>query len=110
MHFSEAVHLVPEDERDFEGIAVTAIKFFAGDLDAVLSAYYRMQALADIVTQGIPGWAEEKNAEGAIKTHPALFEAAGRAPLNWAGREIRFRRASFVRIAFQEAKNLSLSA
>ena len=104
MSLAEAVHSVPDIERDFEGIAITAIKFFSGDPDAVLSAYYRMQALADIVSQGVPGWAGEKSADGGIKTHPALFEAAGRARLNWAGNELRFRRTSFLRIAFQEAK------
>jgi hypothetical protein len=107
MHFAEVVHSVPEVERDLEGIAITAIRFFSGDPDAVLSAYFRMQALAEIVTQGVPGWADEKEADGAIKTHPALFEAAGRAPLNWAGNELRFRRTSFLRIAFQEAKTIS---
>jgi hypothetical protein len=107
MHFAEEVHSVPEVERDFEGITIAAIKFFSGDPDAVLSAYYRMQALADLVTQGVPGWAGEMNADGAIKTHPALFEAAGRAPLDWSGNELRFRRAPFLRVAFQEAKILS---
>lgn len=77
MHFAEAVHSVPKVERDFEGIAITAIKFFSGDPDAALSAFYRMQALADIVTQGVPGWAAKKNADGAIKTHPALFGQPG---------------------------------
>lgn len=107
MRFAEEVQSLPEAERDFEGIAITVVKFFAGDPDAVLSAYPRMKALAVLVTEGVPGWASDVGSDGGVKTHPSLFEAAGRAPLHWSGNELRFRRASFLRIAFREAKTSS---
>jgi hypothetical protein len=104
MQFATEVQALPKDDRDFEGSVITAIRFFSGDPDAVFSSHYRRVALAVLVVDGVPGWASDMNADGAIKTHPALFEAAARAPLVWSGNEIRFRRPSFLRIAFQEAK------
>lgn len=107
MSFASKVQALPKRERDFEGRAIAAIQFFSGDSNAVLSAYFRMEALASLVSQGVPGWASETDADGAVKTHRALFEAAGRAPLVWSDGEIRFRRSSFLRVAFQEAKSTS---
>ena len=106
MQFAARVQSLPKRERDFEGIAIAAIQFFSGDPDAVLSAYFRMEALAFVVSQGVPGWAKELSG-GASLTHPALFEAAGRARLCWTEGEVRFRRPSFLRIAFQEAKAMT---
>lgn len=106
--FAEEVHSLPEVERDFEGKVIAAIRVFSGDShDTMLSAQYRMEALAALVKEGVPGWASELGSDGAINLHPALLEAAARAPLHWSGDEVRFSRTSFLRIAFQEAKTVS---
>ena len=66
-----------------------------------------MEALAVLVKEGVPGWASEVRSDGAVMLHPAVLEAAGRAPLHWSGDEVRFSRKSFLRVAFQEAKTNS---
>lgn len=106
--FAEEFQSLPKAERDFEGKAIAAIRVLSGDSDnAMLSAVFRMEALAVLVKEGVPGWASEVDSDGAVKLHPALLEAAGRAPLQWSGDEVRFSRTSFLRIAFQEAKTVS---
>lgn len=106
--FAEKVHSLPEVDRDFEGKVIAAIRVFSGDSDdTMLSAQFRMEALAVLVKEGMPGWASKVGSDGAVKLHPALLEAAGRAPLHWSGDEVRFSRTSFLRVAFQEAKTNS---
>lgn len=105
--FAEEFQSLPKVERDFEGQVIAAIRVFGANADTALSAHFRMLALADLVKDGLPGWANIANAEGAVMLHRAFLEAAGRAPLRWYGNEIRFSRSSFLRIAFQEAKGVS---
>lgn len=107
MQFSKEVYKLEPDDRTFEGITVTAVSFFDGDPDYVMSAYFRMRALAEIVSSGrLPGWTKTPQSDGSIMTHPALFDAAGQAPLQSKGDNFVFNRAIFLKRAFQLAKLL----
>jgi hypothetical protein len=105
--FVEEFQSLPKVERDFEGKVIAAIRVFSADPDTGRSALFRMEALAVLVEEGLPGWTSEVRSDGAVMLHPAVLEAAGRAPLHWSGDEVRFSRKSFLRVAFQEAKTNS---
>lgn len=107
MQFSKEVHRLEPGDQTFEGITVTAVRFFDGDPDHVMSAYFRMRALAEIVSSGrLPGWTGIPQPDGSVMTHPALFDAAGQAPLQSKGDNFVFNRAIFLKRSFQLAKLL----
>ena len=80
------------------GVGPAATRFLqreaAGKAMALLC---RMQALADLLHQGIPGWANPNSGAGvSAYSNTALFTAAAEHPLTWAGNTYAFERESFL--------------
>ncbi len=107
--YSEAVEANPRDPgEDIDTlIFIEGVKRFAGEPDKSIGAYFRMVAFAQLITEGkLPGWTRPADEEGAFMLHPALFDAAGSAPLYQNGKDFSFRRRPFLRLAFQLAKEM----
>lgn len=105
--FAEEAGLLGPENRDFTGHAITAIRLFGANQDKSLSIMFRMQALAQLVEEGIPGWTKPEQPNGAIMTHGALYAAAGVQPLIEKDGDVAFDRKKFLRKVFQLAKNLA---
>jgi hypothetical protein len=104
MEFANEVHRLKPKDRDFEGRAITAIRFFENS-DRAMSAMFRMEALARIISKGrLEGWTKSADEEGMSLTNPILFEAAGQAPLRIRGNRFEFSRATLLKKVFQIAK------
>jgi len=103
MQFAEEVHRLKPEDLDFEGRTITAIKLFGGS-DRAMSACFRMEALAKIISEGrLPGWTKPGES-GSTMTHTALFEAAGQVPLRLVNERFEFSRSALLKKAFQLAK------
>jgi hypothetical protein len=104
MEFANEVYRLKPKDRDFEGRAITAIRFFENS-DRAMSAMFRMEALARIISQGrLEGWTKPGDKKGMSLTRPVLFDAAGQVPLRIIGNRFEFSRATLLRKAFQLAK------
>jgi|GEM_PF-1160437 hypothetical protein len=104
MEFANEVHRLKPKDRDFEGRAITAIRFFENS-DRAMSAMFRMEALARIISQGrLEGWTKPGDKKGMSLTRAVLFDAAGQVPLRIIGNRFEFSRATLLRKAFQMAK------
>lgn len=105
MEFAARVHRLKPRDRLFEVQVITAIKLFNGDSDKVMSATFRMEALARIVSEGrLEGWTKPGDKKGISLTNPVLFDAAGQVPVRIVGNRFEFNRATFLRKVFQLAK------
>jgi hypothetical protein len=105
MEFADEVHRLKPEHQDFEGRAFTALRFFKGDSDRVMSGMFRMEALARVASQGrLEGWTKPGGEKGVILTNTALFEAAGQVPLRIIENRFEFSRATLLKKAFQIAK------
>lgn len=105
MGFADEVQRLKLKDRDFEGRAITAIRFFDGDSDRVISAIFRMEAFARIISQGrLEGWTKSADKKGMSLTNTVLFEAAGRVPLRIRENRFEFSRATLLKKVFQIAK------
>jgi hypothetical protein len=67
------------------------------DPDRALSLVYRSKALARLLEQGVPGWDRPVKPGGQI--HPAILDAAGRAPIAYDDGQVGFKRAEFLELA-----------
>ncbi len=106
MEFATRVHRLKPKDRDFEGRVITAIKLFKGDSDKVMSAMFRMEALARIISQDrLEGWVKPADKKGMSLTNPVLFEAAGQVPLRIIKNKFEFSRTTLLRKVFQIAKH-----
>lgn len=104
MEYTEEVHKLKPKDRDFEGRAITAIRFFENS-DRAMSAVFRMEALARIISQGcLEGWTKPADEKGMSLTNPVLFEAAGEVPLRIIENRFEFSRATLLKKVFQLAK------
>ncbi len=104
MEFANEVHRLKPKDRDFEGRAITAIRFFENS-DRAMSAMFRMGALARIISQGrLEGWTKPGDKKGMSLTNPILFEAAGQAPLRIIKNKFEFSRVTLLKKVFQIAK------
>jgi hypothetical protein len=105
MEFANEVHRLKPKDRDFEGRIVVAIQFFDGDSKRVMSALFRMEALAQIISQGrLEGWTKPGDKKGMTLTNAALFDAAGQVPLRVINNRLEFSRATLLKKVFQIAK------
>ena len=104
MEFANEVHRLKPKDRDFEGRAITAIRFFENS-DRAMSAMFRMEAFARIISQGrLEGWTKPGDKKGMALTKTVLFDAAGQVPLRIIKNRFEFSRATLLRKAFQMAK------
>ena len=67
------------------------------DPDRALSLVYRSKALARLLEQGVPGWNRPVNPGGQV--HPAILDAAGRAPIAYDDGQVGFKRDEFLELA-----------
>ena len=105
MEFANEVHRLKPKDRVFEGKVIAALRFFKGDHDRVMSAIFRMEALARIISQGrLEGWTKLDDKKGMSLTNPVLFEAAGQVPLRIIKNKFEFSRVTLLRKVFQLAK------
>ncbi|MGA2464739.1 MAG: hypothetical protein ABSH06_10370 [Thermodesulfobacteriota bacterium] len=105
MEFANEVQRLKPKDRDFEGRTIAAIRFFEGDSDRVMSAIFRMEALARIISQGrLEGWTKPSEKKGMFLTNTALFDAAGQIPLRIIKNRFEFSRATLLKKVFQIAK------
>jgi hypothetical protein len=105
MEFANEVQRLNPEDRDFEGRTVVAIQFFNGDSKRVMSALFRMEALARIISQArLEGWVKPSQEKGMFLTNTALFDAAGQVPLRIIGNRFEFSRATLLKKVFQVAK------
>ncbi len=105
MGFAKEVHRLDAEDRDFEGRAIIAIQFFGGDSKRVMSALFRMEALARIISQArLEGWVKPSQEKGMFLTNTALFDAAGQVPLRIIENRFEFSRATLLKKVFQIAK------
>lgn len=105
MEFANEVNRLKPKDRDFEGRAITAIRFFDGDSDRAMSALFRMEALARIISQArLEGWTKPSEKKGMFLTNTALFDAAGQVPLRIIENRFEFSRATLLKKVFQIAK------
>jgi hypothetical protein len=104
MTFADEVHRLKPKGRDFEGQVITAIRLF-NNSDKVMSATFRMEALAQIVSKGrLEGWTKPGDKKGMSLTNPVLFDAAGQVPLRIVKDKFEFSRATLLKKVFQIAK------
>jgi len=83
MKFADEVHRLKPKYRDFEGRAITAIRFFENS-DRAMSAMFRMEAFARIVSHGrLDGWTRPGDKKGMSLTRAVLFDAAVRRRGRW---------------------------
>jgi hypothetical protein len=105
MEFANAVHRLKAKDRVFEGRVIAALRFFKGDHDRVMSAMFRLEALARIISQGrLEGWTKPGDKRGMSLTNPVLFDAAGQVPLRVIKNRFEFSRATLLKKVFQIAK------
>ena len=105
MEFANEVHRLKPKDRVFEGRVITALRFFKGDHDRVMSAMFRMEALARIISQGgLEGWTKPGDKKGMSLTNPVLFDAAGQVPVRIIKNRFEFSRATLLKKVFQIAK------
>ena len=105
MEFATGVHDLKPKDRGFEGRVIVAIQLFEGDSDKVMSAMFRMEALARIISRGrLEGWTKPADEKGMSLTKPVLFDAAGQVPLRIIKNRFEFSRATLLKKAFQLAK------
>lgn len=105
MEFANEVDWLKPKDRGFEGRMVTALRFFKGDSGRVMSAMFRMEALARIISQGrLEGWTKPGDKKGMSLTNPVLFDAAGEIPLRIIKNRFEFSRATLLKKVFQIAK------
>jgi|CXWL01.1.fsa_nt_gi hypothetical protein len=97
-----------QGDRGFEMVTFVTAKYFQRDFERTTSAYFRMTALLEILQDPgfLAGWTRNGTRPGEVMAHPAIFAAAGRAPLYANGDGLSFRRQTFLRAAFQCAKEL----
>ena len=104
MEYANEVHRLNPKDRDFEGRAITAIRFLENS-DRAMSAMFRMEALARIISQArLEGWVKPSQEKGMFLTNTALFDAAGEAPLRIIKNQFEFSRATLLKKVFQIAK------
>ncbi len=104
MDFGDEVHRLKPKDRDFEGRAITAVRLFE-DSDRAMSAMFRMEAFARIISQGrLEGWTKPGDKQGMSLTNPVLLEAAGQVPLRIIKNKFEFNRATLLKRVFQLAK------
>jgi hypothetical protein len=105
MEFANEVHRLKPKDRDFEGRAITAIRFFGGDSDRAMSGMFRMEALARIISEGrLEGWTKPADEKGMSLTNTVLFGAAAQVPLRIIKNRFQFSRATLLKKVFQIAK------
>jgi hypothetical protein len=105
MEFANEVHRLKPIDCDFEGRTIAAIQFFDGDSNRVMSALFRMEALARIISQArLEGWIKPSQEKGMFLTNTALFDAAGQVPLRIIENRFEFSRATLLKKVFQVAK------
>ena len=104
--FAKEAGLLDAEDRNFDGHTITAIRVFDADENKVLSVMFRMEALARLVREGIPGWTGSEQPNGAIMTHAAIFAATGVEPLIERDGKLVFDREAFLRRVFQIGKDL----
>ena len=105
MGFASEVHRLKPKDRVFEGRVIAALRFFKGDHDRVMSAIFRMEALARIISEGrLEGWTKPGDKKGMSLTNPVLFEAAGQVPVRIIKNKFEFSRATLLKKVFQIAK------
>lgn len=105
MRFANKVHRLKSKDRDFDGRVIIALRLFKGDHDRVMSAVFRMEALARIISEGrLEGWSKPGDKEGMSLSNPALFDAAGEVPVRIIKNKFEFSRATILKKVFQIAK------
>lgn len=102
--YAKACGELPPERRNLEVHVITWAQLFPDHHDQGESAFFRMQALARLVSEdSLPGWAEPKDTGGLLTRH-ALFAAAATEPVVQQDGELTFSRESLLKRAFRFAK------
>lgn len=103
--YAKACGKLPKRLRTFEGHAIMSAQFFPDDLGQGQSAFFRMAALARLVSdKPLPGWTRPARHKGVLLTSDVLFAAAAVTRVVLRDGEFSFSRASLLKSAFQLAK------
>ncbi len=104
--YAKACGEIPRGLRGFEGHAIGWAQLFPRHAEQGESAFFRMEALARLVSaKPLPGWTKPGR-EGGLLTLEVLFAAAAEEPVVLQKGEIAFSRSSLLRRAFQLAKRM----
>lgn len=97
------VHYLNEEERDWEGRAITIIRLHEGEPDKAQSLLIRIEALVRLVErEGTSGWTLPLP-NGAVATQDCVFSAAGVEPLVEKAGQLEFEREAFFTRALEFA-------
>lgn len=93
---SDAVHALPEGERDWEGRLIAMVRLFPKQPDKGLSVEHRLAAMAKMVAGGaLPGWSMPEAPDGSTMIAEAVWLAAASEPLVLSERDATFDCARF---------------
>lgn len=106
----EEFQALPDEERDMEGAMMVTCRYFDGHAnrrELRRSAFYRLEALARLITTGkLKGWAEQASPKEPAKIHKALLAAAGEAPASFSKGDMSFQRKALLQSAFRIAAQM----
>ncbi|MEK6407709.1 MAG: hypothetical protein AABN34_12155 [Acidobacteriota bacterium] len=95
------IHELDEEERDWEGRAITIIRLHSEEPGKAESLQFRIEALARLITnEGTSGWTLPLP-NGAVATQHSVFSAAGVEPLIKKDGQLEFDRERFFEKALE---------
>tara|TARA_R110002072_G_scaffold95501_1_gene210578 strand:+ start:1549 stop:1932 length:384 start_codon:yes stop_codon:yes gene_type:complete len=97
LQVSEAVHNLPEKERDFEGRTILMIKMFPGESDKCMAIDLRIMAMNELIGSGtLPGWAIPQQEDGSFLIAEPVWVAAAAEQLVFSEKESYFDPEAFL--------------
>lgn len=97
-NIADAIHALPEGDRDFVGRSMALLKLFPGRPMRMFAADVRMMAFAEIIKQEVlPQGVLPKAADGSRAVAECVFEAAATEPLLRRDDSFVFHAESFSR-------------
>lgn len=97
LRVTEAVHNLPENERDFEGRTIQMIKMFPKQSDKCMAIDLRIMAMDEMIGLGtLPGWALPQQEDGSFLIAEPVWIAAATEPLVFTEKEAHFNPKTFL--------------
>ena len=91
-------------ERDPDATLFLIANEFKDDPQKAIAISLRMRALAQLIKEGVPGWALPEQADGATPIRECVFAAAAVEQLIEIEGDARFEKNSFLRKAIEFAE------
>jgi hypothetical protein len=97
IEFSDEVHALPEEDRNFEGRTFLLVKKYKGNADKAMAVDLRMKAMSAIIKSNeLPGWAMPIQPEGYQMVSEPVWQAAAEQPLIFDERDAYFDKEKFL--------------